>query len=137
MMRGLGLTLSVALFAGVAAPLPAQETNLPAGVTAGDTAAGNSLFHTVGNCRSCHGEGGVGSDEGPGFRDGRWKLGDGSYQWLRHITRHGGYGIRNRGDEPMPMRGPTMLDSTQVGQVAAYVWAISRGRRPPRATPEQ
>jgi mono/diheme cytochrome c family protein len=133
MVRGLGFTLGNALLAGGAARLPAQEAaQLPTGVTAADTAAGDSLFHTLGGCQSCHGEGGVGTDQGPGFREGRWKLGDGSYQWLVHITRHGGYGIRNRGDEPMPMRGPTVLDSAQVRRVAAYVWAISRARRPAR-----
>jgi mono/diheme cytochrome c family protein len=129
MVSRLGFTLGVALFAGRAVELPAQEaTQLPRGVTAAD----DSLFHTLGGCYSCHGAGGVGADTGPGFREGRWKLGDGSYEWLVHITRHGGYGIRNRGDEPMPMRGPTVLDSVQVGQVAAYVWAISRARRPGR-----
>jgi mono/diheme cytochrome c family protein len=131
MVRGLGIGLSVALLVGGAARLPAQEAAaLPTGVTAADTAAGDTLFHTVGRCESCHGTGGAGTDEAPGFRDGRWKLGDGSYAWLVHITRHGGYGVRNRGDEPLPMRGPTMLDSAQVRQVAAYVWAISRARRP-------
>lgn len=89
----------------------------------------------MGGCRSCHGDGGVGTDEGPALRDGRWKLGDGSYDWLIHITRHGGYGVRDRGDEPMPMRGPTVLDSAQVRKVAAYVWAISRARRPAGSPP--
>jgi mono/diheme cytochrome c family protein len=131
MARTLGFTLALALLAGGAVRLPAQESGqLPTGVTAADTAVGDSLFHTLGRCQSCHGERGQGTDDGPGFRGGQWKLGDGSYEWLIHITRHGGYGIRDRGGEPMPMRGPTVLDSAQVGQVAAYVWAISRARRP-------
>ena len=119
MVSRLGFTLGVALFAGRAVELPAQEaTQLPRGVTAADTAAGDSLFHTLGGCYSCHGAGGVGADTGPGFQEGRWKLGDGSYEWLVHITRHGGYGIRNRGDEPMPIACEPPHDHAGVEQVA-------------------
>ena len=137
MAHRLGLTLTAALVAGAAGRLSAQEraAGLPPGVTVADTAAGDSLFHTVGGCRSCHGDGGIGTADAPGFRDGQWKLGDGSYRWLIHITRHGGYGIRGRGGEPVPMRGPTVLDSVQVDRVAAYVWAISRARRPAPSGP--
>lgn len=134
MVRILGFISGVALLACSAGQQPAPEpADLPTGVTVADTATGNALFHGTGGCSNCHGDAGVGGDEGPELRGGRWKLGDGSYDWLVHITRHGGYGIRDRGGEPMPMRGPTVLDSVQVRQVAAYVWTISRERQPPRA----
>ncbi len=130
MMRALSLTLGIALLVRDAAKLPAQEAaGLPPGVTAADTAAGNGLFHGVGGCNDCHGETGVGAGDGPALVDGKWKLGDGSYEWLVHMTRHGGLGVRDRGGDPKAMRGPTMLDSVQVRQVAGYVWAISRARR--------
>jgi mono/diheme cytochrome c family protein len=133
MIRDWGLTLAIALLTWDTAPLRAQEpAGLPPGITAADTAAGNVLFHGVGSCDDCHGEGGVGTADADALVEGRWKLGDGSYDWLVHMTRHGGLGVRDRGGDPQAMRGPTALDSVQVRQVAGYVWAISRGRREPR-----
>jgi mono/diheme cytochrome c family protein len=135
MMRALGLTLAVALLTWGTAPLRAQEPpGLPPGVTAADTAAGNELFHGVGSCDDCHGAAGVGTADGLTLVEGQWKLGDGSFDWLVHMTRHGGLGVRDRGGDPQAMRGPTALDSVQVRQVAGYVWAISRARREPRPT---
>ena len=133
MMRAWGLTLGIAFLAWDAARLSAQQpAGLPPGVTAADTAAGHELFHGVGGCSGCHGASGVGTPDGPPLVEGRWKLGDGSYEWLVHMTRHGGLGMRDRGGDPASMRGPTALDSLRVRQVAGYVWAISRGRREPR-----
>jgi mono/diheme cytochrome c family protein len=135
MMRALGLTLAVPLLTWGTAPLLAQEpAGLAPGVTATDTATGNELFHGLGSCDDCHGAGGVGTADGPGLVEGQWKLGDGSFDWLVHMTRHGGLGVRDRGGDPQAMRGPTALDSVQVRQVAGYVWAISRARREPRPT---
>jgi len=136
MMRAaIGLTLGIALLACRAARPPAPApAGLPAGLTAADTAAGNRLFHGVGSCGACHGDAGVGTADGPALVDGRWELGDGSYEWLVHMTRHGGLGVRERGGDPRAMRGPTVLDSVQTRQVAGYVWAISRARREPRST---
>lgn len=124
------LGLGFALLAAPAAMLSAQGPAEPPAGTLADTAAGNRLFHGTGGCSSCHGEGGIGAPDTPSLVSGVWKLGDGSYGWLLHMTRHAGWGMRGRGDEPRPMRGPTVLDSTQVRQVTTYVWAISRGRRP-------
>lgn len=127
MVRALGLVVGTAFLACRTPQPPASEpAGLPQGVTLADTAAGSGFFHGVGGCNVCHGDAGAGTEEGPALADGRWKLGDGSYEWLVHITRHGGYGVRDRGGDPVAMRGPTVLDSVQVRQVAAYVWAISR-----------
>lgn len=131
-MRGvLSTTALAALLAGCAAQQRSGESAGPEAVALADTAVGSQLFHTVGDCNDCHGDGGVGTADGPPLVEGTWKLGDGSYEWLLKMTRHAGWGMRDRGGEPRPMRGPTVLDSTQVRQVSSYVWAISRERRPP------
>jgi mono/diheme cytochrome c family protein len=108
--------------------LSAQEIARPEGVTAERVAEGLRLYHTKGACAGCHGELGVGSADGPLLVAGRWKLGPGTYEWLRHITRHAGWGATSRAGDPQPMRGPTVLDSAEVNAVAAYVWSVSRGR---------
>ncbi len=111
--------------------LAAQEIVPDEGVTVERVEQGLRLYHTKGACTSCHGELGVGTAEGPGLLGGRWQLGSGSYEWLHHITRHAGWGATSRTGDPQPMRGPTVLDSAEVGAVAAYVWSISRGRAAP------
>jgi mono/diheme cytochrome c family protein len=118
------------LLAGCAAQSGAGEAAGPPALAVADTAAGNQLFHGTGDCNDCHGDGGVGTPDGPSLVSGTWDLGDGSYEWLLQMTRHAGWGMRGRGGDPQPMRGPTVLDSVQVSQVARYVWAISRDRRP-------
>jgi len=125
----LALALST-LLAGCAAQSRSGEPAGPPAVSLADTAAGNQLFHGIGDCNDCHGDGGVGTPDGPPLVSGTWKLGDGSYEWLLKMTRHAGWGVRDRGGDPRPMRGPTVLDSVQVSQAARYVWAISRERRP-------
>jgi mono/diheme cytochrome c family protein len=133
MLRLPGLTVPLvfgfALLAG-AAPLAAQATKMPAGVTASTIAAGRTLFHGAGGCAACHGDNGVGTAEGPSLTTGPWKLGDGSFPWLVHFSRHAGWGARGRDADPQPMRGPGTLDSTQVRRVAAYVFSISRAKAP-------
>jgi mono/diheme cytochrome c family protein len=115
----------------LAAPLAAQEVSQPQGVTVERVEQGLHLYHTKGACATCHGELGVGTADGPGLLSGRWKLGDGNYEWLRHITRHAGWGATSRSGDPEAMHGPTVLDSAEVSAVAAYVWSISRGRGAP------
>jgi mono/diheme cytochrome c family protein len=129
--RAGGLTL---LLLGVPAGLAAQQP-LPEGVTLDRVGAGLQLFHGKGACAPCHGELGAGTADAPELIAGQWKLGPGTYQWLRHLTRHAGWGARSRGDDPQPMRGPTVLDSAEVDAVAAYVWSISRGRVVPAPGP--
>jgi len=123
--------LASLLALSTAGPAEGQEpTAVPSGVTDTAIAAGRALYDGSGGCRDCHGEGGVGTAEGPGLATGRWKLGDGGYAWLVHMTRHAGWGARTPSGDPQPMRGPTVLDSAQVAQVAAYVWSISRDKLP-------
>ncbi|HEY7681003.1 MAG TPA: c-type cytochrome [Gemmatimonadales bacterium] len=112
----------------VAGTLTAQEERPPAAVTVEQARQGLDLYHGKGACAICHGEFGLGTPDGPELVRGRWKLGNGSYDWLVHISRHAGWGARTREGEPQPMRGPTVLDSAEVAAVAVYVWTISRGR---------
>lgn len=113
----------------VAAPLGAQVADIPQGVTPERAAEGLILYHGKGACQTCHGNFGLGTSDGPELVGGQWKLGPGTYDWLAHLTRHAGWGASGRDGDPQPMRGPTVLDSTEVNKVAAYVWSISRGRR--------
>ena len=114
-----------------AAPAAAQEVVAPTGVTVPSVQQGMQLYQSKGACAPCHGDLGVGTAEGPALISGRWKLGPGSYEWLRDIVRHAGWGATSPSADPQAMRGPTVLDATEVDQVAAYVWSISRGRAAP------
>lgn len=117
-------------FLGVAHPLAAQDTaSAPARVDSASIAAGRLLYQGRGGCVPCHGEHAEGTSDGPSLIAGPWMLGDGSFPWLLHITRHAGWGTRSREGDPRPMRGPTVLDSAEVRWVAAYVFSISR-RKP-------
>lgn len=125
-MRASWMVLAGSLLA--AGSLSGQVTTVPAGVTPDGVSAGVTLYHGKGGCAPCHGDFGVGTTDGPELISGRWKLGPGTYDWLVHISRHAGWGMTPSGDAK-PMRGPTVLDSTEVSQVAAYVWSISRNRQ--------
>jgi mono/diheme cytochrome c family protein len=114
-----------------AVPALAQEIVPPAGVTVERVQQGMQLYQGKGACAPCHGNLGVGTADGPALLAGRWKLGPGTYEWLCHIVRHAGWGATSPSADPQAMRGPTVLDSTEVNLVAAYVWSISRGRAAP------
>ncbi len=120
------------LLAVLSRPAAGQDSRPPA-VTDSAIAAGQQLFHGNGNCSACHGDKGVGSDDGPALISGPWTLGDGSYEWLLHVVQHAAPGARSREGDPVPMRGPGTLDSAEVQAVAAYLWTISRGK--PAAAP--
>ncbi len=93
-------------------------------------AQGQALFTGAGGCAECHGPDGAGATDGPSLTTGPWSLGDGSLDWLIHMTQHGGWGSTGRDGDPQRMRGPTVLDSAQVRLVAGYVFSISRGKTP-------
>ena len=132
-VTGPGILMIASLVSAL--PLTAQGVTPSDGVTVERVERGLRLYHTKGACLSCHGELGVGSTEGPELVAGQWKLGPGTYEWLRHFTRHAGWGATSRNGDPQPMRGPTVLDSAEVSAVAAYVWGISRGRTTPANRP--
>jgi mono/diheme cytochrome c family protein len=114
---------------GWTAGAAAQER--PAGVTDTAVARGQQLYAGKGNCATCHGTVGEGTEEGSSLTTGKWELGDGSYAWLQRVIRHSGIGARGRDGDPMPMRGPTLLSPEEIADVAAYVWTISRQKVAP------
>ncbi len=135
-----GCLASLALF-GPVARLAAQDSvrvathdsvSPGADLTPDRVARGRALFHGAGGCAECHGVDGVGTSEGPSLTTGPWSLGDGTFAWLIHMTRHGGWGSRSRDGDPQRMRGPTVLDSAQVHLVAGYVFSISLAKAPKR-----
>jgi mono/diheme cytochrome c family protein len=127
------LTLTASL--GLAAPVRAQEpTAAPPHFSKATLKEGQSLYHGAGACAACHGENGLGTPEGPSLTAGPWTLGDGSYAWILHMTRHAGWGATGRDGDPQRMRGPTALDPEQIRRVTAYVFSISRAK-PPAPTP--
>jgi mono/diheme cytochrome c family protein len=127
--RALLLPVAPILCAGLTgSPLSAQEVTPPPGVTVEQVRLGFDLYHGKGACPVCHGDLGVGTPDGPPLIVGQWKLGPGTIEWLADITRHAGWGATSRAGDPLPMRGPTVLDSAEVRAVATYVWSISRGR---------
>ncbi len=127
-LRSSGWALLLVAALAWVAPVSAQQLQPPTGVTLERVENGLRLYHTKGACAACHGELGVGTADGPVLVTGTWKLGPGTYEWLRHITRHAGWGATSSDADPQAMRGPTVLDSAEVSAVAAYVWSISRGR---------
>lgn len=127
------LTLTASL--GLAAPVRAQEPMAaPPHFSKSTLKQGRSLYHGAGACAACHGENGLGTAEGPSLIADPWTLGDGSYDWLLHMTRHAGWGVTGRSGDPQRMRGPTALDPEQIRRVTAYVFSISRAK-PPAPTP--
>jgi len=129
MQSAIRLATGMALL-GVAHPVAAQDTTsvLP-GLDSASIAGGQRLYQGLGGCVPCHGEGGEGTPDGPSLIAAPWTLGDGSFSWLLHLTRHAGWGTRGREGDPRPMRGPTVLDSAGVRLVAAYVFSISRQKQ--------
>jgi mono/diheme cytochrome c family protein len=121
---------------GFAQPVAAQDTIAPPiGADSATVASGRVLYEGRGACVPCHGERGEGTPEGPSLVTGRWKLGDGSFEWLLHITRHAGWGVSGRDGEPQRMRGPTVLDTAEVRRVATYVYSISRAKQGAKPAP--
>ena len=94
-------------------------------------ARGDSLFHG-GGCQRCHGQKGVGAQNGPSLITGPWIHVDGSQAAIATIITNGvpreaisdstrRFAMRARG-------GPMNLTDAQVQDVAAYVVSISRAK---------
>jgi mono/diheme cytochrome c family protein len=131
LLTATAVLLALAASLGLAPPVRAQEpTAAPPHFSKTTLKQGRSLFHGAGACAQCHGENGPGTPDGPSLTAGPWALGDGSYSWLLHMTRHAGWGATGRDGDPQRMRGPTALDPEQIRRVTAYVFSISRAKTP-------
>jgi mono/diheme cytochrome c family protein len=97
--------------------------NLPAGVTQAMVDQGQELFGQV--CTACHGSGGAGSTAGPPLNDKEWLHVSGAYPEITAIINSG---VANPKKYPgaMPPRGGGAYTDEQVGQIAAYVYALSQ-----------
>ncbi len=114
-----------------ASPTPSAPAR-PAAVTAANIALGDSLFNT-GSCQRCHGQKGVGANNGPSLVAGPWLHSAGGFDEIVKTITEGvprtAFKDTNRRFAMNPRGGPMNLTDAQVQAVAAYVWSISRERK--------
>ena len=114
-----------------AAPAPSGPV-MPAGVTAATIAMGDSIYHS-GGCQRCHGQKGVGGQNGPSLVAGPWLHGTGKFEDLVATVTNGvprtALKDQSRRFPMNPRGGPMNLNDDQVKAVAAYVWSISRDKQ--------
>ncbi len=96
----------------------------PAGATAADVSAGQTIFTSTGNCFTCHGLKGEGTGLAPSLNDGQWLHVDGSWASLQQIIT-AGVPAPQQFPAPMPPKGGAALTDEQVRQVAAYVYSLN------------
>ncbi|MGH7662860.1 MAG: c-type cytochrome [Gemmatimonadaceae bacterium] len=95
----------------------------PPVILVADSAAGDSLFHGIGRCMTCHAGGGAGvASLGSSLRDEEWQYGSGSITSIRRVILEGA----------VPANAPVIMPAfasrftaLQAYQVAAYVYALS------------
>lgn len=109
-------------------PTPMAAPARPAAVTPEAIALGDSLFNN-GNCRNCHGMGGVGGNSGPPLNDKTWLQMSGTYDEIVAVITNGVPVAQIK--DPKHTRamgargGPRNLNDAQVRSLAAYVWSLS------------
>ena len=105
---------------------------MPAGVTPASIAMGDSIFN-AGACQRCHGQKGVGAQNGPSLVVGPWLQSTGKYEELVATITIGvprtALKDQTRRFPMNPRGGPMNLNDDQVKAVAAYVYSISRDRK--------
>ncbi len=113
-----------------AAPAPAVPA-VPAAVTAANIAIGDSIFH-AGSCQRCHGQKGVGGQNGPSLVAGQWLQSTGKFEEIVATITNGvprtALKDQTRRFPMNPRGGPMNLTDEQVKAVAAYVYSISRAK---------
>ena len=82
--------------------------------------AGRHVFHGEGTCFGCHGPNLEGTAIAPTLRAHKWRNGDGSLDAIAKI-------IRNGVPNTAMISHPGGVSETELLEVAAYVWAVSRG----------
>jgi mono/diheme cytochrome c family protein len=114
-----------------AAPAPAVPA-VPAAVTAAAIATGDSIYHS-GGCQRCHGQKGVGAQNGPSLVAGAWLHSTGKFDEIVATITNGvpRTAMKDQARRfPMnPRGGPMNLTDEQVKSVAAYVYSISRAKQ--------
>lgn len=96
-------------------------------------ARGDSLFNG-GGCQRCHGQKGVGAQNGPSLVAGQWLHVDGTAAQIAALITAGVPQAQitdaSRRFAMRPRGGPMNLTDEQVADVAAYVVSISRAKTP-------
>lgn len=87
-------------------------------------AAGREIFHGEGTCFGCHGAKLEGTAIAPTLRAHKWRNGDGSLEMILRV-------IHNGVPNTAMVSHPGNINEAEIQQVAAYVWAVSRGVAPP------
>jgi glucose/arabinose dehydrogenase/mono/diheme cytochrome c family protein len=108
--------------AGAQAALPTPPGSTPEAV-----ALGGRIFEgevASAPCAGCHGTDAKGSPQGPDLTSGDRLWGDGSLAAITHTITVGVPKPKKYG-APMPPMGGANLSSTQVSDLAAYIWALS------------
>jgi mono/diheme cytochrome c family protein len=104
----------------------------PAAVTAANIALGDSLYH-AGSCQRCHGQKGVGAQNGPSLVATPWLHSTGDFDAIVATITTGvpraNIKDATRRFQMNPRGGPMNLTDAQVQAVAAYVWSISRDKK--------
>jgi mono/diheme cytochrome c family protein len=120
-----------------AAPAPAEaapaaaNVQLPPGVTPEMVAAGRTIYHSTGNCFTCHGADGKGTPLAPDQTDDKWLNTDGSYDGIVKVITTGVPVPKDKTHpSPMPPKGGSTITDQQVKEVAAYIYSISHGGTP-------
>ncbi len=83
-------------------------------------AAGREIFHGEGTCFGCHGAKLEGTAIAPTLRAHKWRNGDGSLEMILRVVHNGVPGTAM-------VSHPGNINEAELQQVAAYVWAVSRG----------
>jgi mono/diheme cytochrome c family protein len=87
-------------------------------------AAGREVFHGEGTCFGCHGAKLEGTAIAPTLRAHKWRNGDGSLEMILRVVHTGV-------PKTAMVAHPGNINENEIQQVAAYVWAVSRGAVPP------
>ncbi len=113
------------------AAAPAAAVELPPGVTAEMVAAGKTIFHSNGNCFTCHGADAKGTPLAPDLTDATWLNADGTYDGIAKVITTGVPVPKDKTHpSPMPPKGGSTITDDQVKQVAGYVYSLSHGGTP-------
>jgi len=83
--------------------------------------AGREVFHGPGTCFACHGQKLEGTGVAPSLTDDKWLVADGSYASILKVIQGGVNGTAMQAH-------PGGISDEMAKNVAAYVWALSKGK---------
>lgn len=123
-----GATASIGATTGGAAPAAARG---PSADQLAAIARGDSIFN-AGACQRCHGQNGVGAQNGPSLVNGPWLHVDGSQAQIAALIINGvpreAITDSTRRFPMRPRGGPMNVTDAQAQDLAAYVVSISRAK---------